>query len=117
MGVKIKIRPPKGRCEVKKYRRCRICFAKREKFKRYCSFHMRKNDFAIRYKTCRAAFRAMSEQYEREKKLAVKNRQRIIGLCNAIRSHAFPDSDILNQTEKILGILEVKGYEKFKQGE
>ena len=75
---------------------------------------MTPDHWEIKYRTCRATFRAMSQRYEKEKKQAVKNRQRIIQLCNEIREAAYGGPNY-ERAEKILGILDVKGYEKFKE--
>lgn len=64
--------------------------------------------YEIRYKTCRAAFRRMSDIYEREKKERVKVRQRIIQACNDGRQFSSYSTTHFNQ---ILGLLKVAGYE------
>lgn len=63
-------------------------------------------NYEVKYKSCRAAFVKMSSQYNREKKNRLKDRQRIIQLCEEIIKGEFYD-EYDEVDEKAYEILEI----------
>lgn len=67
-----------------------------------------------KYKTCRAAFLEMSRYWKIEKKESLKDRQRIIQHCYDGLENNRAGKNAIVQFEKILGILNVSGYDSGK---